>query len=76
MNLEMFRGVLKASSSPSRRSSCAWGAEAELTERDAQMTVLGDTHVDIEQYIGRLNTQRENITRDMAQVISLEAELE
>lgn len=40
------------------------------------MAVLGDAHADIDQDIEHLNTQRKDITRNMAQVITLKAEQE
>lgn len=40
------------------------------------MTKLEDMHSDIERDIECLNTQRENITCDMAQVVALDAKLE
>lgn len=40
------------------------------------MTVLGDAHVDVKQDIERFNSQREDITRNMAQVVNLEAKFE
>lgn len=73
MNLVMFRRVSRVLSSPSRRSPLALEElKRELVEREDQMTVLGNTDADIEHNIERLNTQRENITRDMAQVGALE----
>lgn len=48
----------------------------ELDKREAYMIVLCDAHADIEQNIERFNSQRENITHDIAQVVALEAELE
>lgn len=40
------------------------------------MLELGDAHADFEQNIERLTTQRDNIARDMAQVVAFETELE
>lgn len=48
----------------------------ELDEGEAQLVVLGDAHADFEQDIKHLTSQRENITRNMAQATALEAEVE
>lgn len=48
----------------------------DLAKNVAQLLELGDAHAYFEQNIERLTTQRDNIARDMAQTVALEAELE
>lgn len=65
-----------ASGSLSKRPLSLWGIEAGTAQARSPDDSAGDAHADTEQDIERLNTQRENITRNMAQVATLEAELE
>lgn len=62
----MSRGVLTASKFTIKKVTIALDElKQELAKQKAQMTMLRDVHTDIEN-MARLNTQRENITSDIA----------
>lgn len=71
-----IQGVLMASGSLSRRPLSLWGIEVGTAQARSPDDSAGDAHADIKQNIEPLNTQRENTTRDMAQVAALEVKLE
>lgn len=47
-----------------------------LAKKEAQLLEPGDAYADFEQHLQQLTTQRNNISRDVAQVVALEVELE